>query len=153
MPNWIGVPLFLLGAGLIYSGLSQRARVLAVRRKAAAVGEIETPASSNHSLAGFGYILRALVIIGLGYFALKATLVYALLGDNRLFSLFDLAGLLFLVAGYGTWLFLTTTYREAVGSRAAVVPPLLAAVDQASGEDLMIHPAVRSESKQDALVS
>ena len=113
MRNWTGAITAVLGAWLFYSALAHRRRVLAARRRDAIFGELGGSRPFDRPLATFGAILRPIIIFGLGYFALKVTLVYFLLGAGRFLSLFDLVGVIFLLAAYGTWLVLQTSYREA----------------------------------------
>jgi hypothetical protein len=149
MRNWTGAALFAIGAWLIFSALAQRGRVLTTRRKSEAQEVIPT----NSSLIALGDIFRPLVIIGLIYFAVKVTLAYVLLDGNRIFSLFDLSGLLFLLAAYAIWLIVKTKYREAIGPGAVSVPPLAAPV-AVSVDDTMASPTpTRSEVRERELVS
>lgn len=83
MHNWIGAMTAVLGAWLIYSGLAHRRRVLAARRPAAIFGEPDAAPPHDRSLAIFGDIMRPMIICALGYFALKASLAYVLLGGSR----------------------------------------------------------------------
>jgi hypothetical protein len=77
-----------------------------------------TPAMS--SLAAFGAILQPLILCALGYFAVKVTMTYLLLGGGRYFSLYDLGGLLFLLAAYA-WLVLQTRHRKQEDAHIAAV--------------------------------
>ncbi len=76
---------------------------------------------ATSSLAVFGAILRPLILCALGYFAVKVTMAYLLLDGGRYFSLFDLGGLLFLLAAYAAWLELQTRYRKEEHAHIAAV--------------------------------
>jgi hypothetical protein len=111
--NWIGAVTTALGGWLVFSGLAHRHRILIVRRRMAIFAEAGASPPSDRPLATFGAIARPIIIGGLGYFAVKLTVAYALFGGNRLLSPFDFAGTVFLLAAYATWLTLKTSYREA----------------------------------------
>jgi hypothetical protein len=112
MRNWTGAALFAIGAWLVYSALAHRRRIVADLRH----GGPRQAITANSSLTALGDIFRPLVIIGVVYFAIKVTLAYILLDGDRIFSLFDLSGLLCLLAAYAVWLTVKTKYREAVVS-------------------------------------
>jgi hypothetical protein len=112
MRNWTGAGLLVIAAWLLSSGLAHRRRVLVARRRSAIFDEPGASRPLDGQLATFGAIVRPIIILGLGYFALKVTVVYVLLDGSRFFSLFDLAGLLIFLAAYAAWLFLKTSYRE-----------------------------------------
>lgn len=122
MKGWTGLVLFLVGAGLAYAGLAQRGRVLAGRRSAAVLGGPEVAGPPiNPQLAMMGEIFPPMICTVLVLVGVKMTLVYAMVGENRMFNLVDLAGFLCLLAGYGTWLVCTTRFRELKGGAAKPV--------------------------------
>jgi hypothetical protein len=111
---WLGLTLFIIGAWLSWRGLAQRRRVLAWRHEHLAANQPEdnpTP-HSNPQLAMLGDIFRPIIIFALVFVGAKTTLAYYLLGGAGMFSLFDLAGFLFLLTGYGIWIIMKTKYRE-----------------------------------------
>lgn len=118
MAYWTGALLFAVGGWLILAGLAHRRRVLALR---AAPGAGDADADPR-SLAVFGEIMRPIILFALAYLGVKTTLAFWWLDAGRYLSLFDLAGFLFLLAGYGAWMVMKTTYR-------VLQPP--AAVDSA----------------------
>jgi hypothetical protein len=118
MRNCTGAVLFLVGAWLLYSGLLHRARVV---RHSAPLDLVQESTPAISSLAAFGAILRPLILCALGYFAVKITMAYLLLDGGRYFSLFDLGGLLFLLAAYAAWLVLQTRYRPQEDAHVAAV--------------------------------
>lgn len=119
MRYWTGVLFFAIGAWLLYAAFTQRRRVLAARREAAVRAAADPAGTLHPSLAMLGHIFPPLVIAGLVYVGIKTTLVYVVLQGQRVFSLFDLAGFLFVLAAYGTWLLLKSRYSE---SGRPVVP-------------------------------
>ncbi len=112
MRNLLGFPLLAFGIWFIYSALAQRRRVLARRAQVAALGESDAAAPLHPSLATLGDVMPPLVILGLGFVAAKASLAYFVMDLSHVLSLFDLAGFLILLTGYGTWFVFKTTYRE-----------------------------------------
>lgn len=126
MRNATGLVLFVLGAWLAYSAFARRARVIAARRSGAVPAESE--ASGNPRLSMLGEIMRPIILFALAYLALKTIFAYVVLEADRWLSLFDLAGFLFLLAAYGSWVVVRTRYRAV--SSGAPVPPTAEAVEQ-----------------------
>jgi hypothetical protein len=122
MKYWPGLVMIAIAAWLVYSAMAQRARVLALRREAAARGGEGLSDSLNPGLAILGDIVPPLILTGLAIIGIKMTIAYAVLDAGRIFSLVDLGGFLLLLAGYGTWLVLKTRYREVGLSMAAERP-------------------------------
>lgn len=103
MRNLLGAVLMLATAIFLVRARALRRGVLAsvgaaelARRRTAALAD-------PRSLSAFGEIARPLVLIGLGWLALKAALAYVMLDGERVLSRFDLAGFLALLAAYGVW--------------------------------------------------
>ncbi|MFZ5558067.1 MAG: hypothetical protein ACOZDY_15335 [Pseudomonadota bacterium] len=119
MAYWTGLVLFAIGGWLAWAGLAHRRRALALRGPAAA----GAPAAraDPRSLAAFGEIMRPVILFALAYLGVKTALAFWWLDAGRYLSLFDLAGFLFLLAGYGTWMVLKTKY-PALPPAAAPVP-------------------------------
>ena len=136
MRGWTGLVLFAIGAWLAYSGLAQRGRVLAARREAVARGETAEATPLSPSLAMMGEIFPPIIITVLVLVGVKMSLVYLMVGAaNRLFSLFDLAGFLFLLASYGTWIVCTTKFRELKGIEAPATAARQAGVVSLHGNE------------------
>ena len=121
MKGWTGLALFAIGGWLAYSGLAQRGRVTAARRDAASRG-LPPPegAPLSPQLAMMGEIFPPMICTVLVLVGVKMGLMYAMVGANRMFNLVDLAGFLFLLTGYGTWIVCTTKYRELKETAAPV---------------------------------
>ncbi len=100
MRHLIGLVLCCYGLWLLYSALRHR------RTHALA------PASGH--LAILADIMPPLIIMGIGIAALEVVLAYAVVGQSHLFSLFDLIGVLFVLASYGAWILVKTRYRGAL---------------------------------------
>lgn len=123
--NWIGAVLTLIGIWLLYSAMAHYRRVLTACRSCTGLTEIGALPKAESPMFVFGEIMRPIILFGLGIFALKATVAYFLLGAGRILSLFDLAGVLFVIAAYGTWLSINTKFRmpDTVTARRGSVDP------------------------------
>lgn len=124
MRNVTGLALSVFGAWLAYSAFAHRARVIAARRSGAAPAEGEAP--GNPQLSMLGEIMRPIILFALAYLGLKTIFVYVVLEADRWLSLFDLAGFLFLLAAYASWVVVRTKYRTVPGGvpvDAAADPP------------------------------
>lgn len=110
MRNWIGLALFLAGSLLIWAGWLRKQRVLAARAALAARGIFPAPPALT-SMATYGEILRPMILWFMAYVGLKTAFLFWVMEGTRWFSWLDLGGLLFLFAGYGTWMSFRVTYR------------------------------------------
>lgn len=72
------------------------------REAAAAAGRGEAPPPLHPSLAGMAELGPPLIIVGLVAAAIEVVLAFLATGGG-VFSAFDLAGFLALLAGYGVW--------------------------------------------------
>lgn len=108
--------LFAFGAWLLWSAHQRRQRVPA--RRILTPAEITASASGHPSLAVLGDVMPSIMVGFLVYGGLKATLLFFAVGAGRWLSLFDLAGLLFLLASYGIWLVIMTRHRVAPAAGA-----------------------------------
>ncbi len=115
MRYWIGGTLFVAAAWLVFAALAHRRRVLAA-------GWREVEQVSAGSLWVFGEIMRPIVLFALAYLAVKSVLVYWMLEAERYLSLFDVAGFLAVLAGYGTWFVMKTKYSLSALARVVPVP-------------------------------
>jgi hypothetical protein len=116
MRYWIGGTLFVAAVWLVIAALAHR-------RRALAAGWREIEPVSPGSLLVFGEIMRPIVLFALAYLAVKSVLVYWMLEAERYLSLFDVAGFLAALAGYGTWFVMKTKYSLSALARAVPVPP------------------------------
>ena len=106
--NWVGLLSFCAGAWLIGAALLRRRRVVAAARNRQGAAT----SSLHPSLARIRRAFRPIVLAVLAYVGIKATLAYFTFDAGRFFSVFDLAGFLFLLAAYGTWIVLRMKYRD-----------------------------------------
>ncbi|MGE0857596.1 MAG: hypothetical protein AB7I01_02695 [Gammaproteobacteria bacterium] len=102
MRHLIGLVLCSYGLWLLYGALRHR--------------RSHALAPATGTLAILGDIMPPLVIMGIGIAALEVVLAYAMVGDSALFSLFDLVGVLFVLASYGAWILVKTRYRGELGA-------------------------------------
>ena len=85
--------MFALGAWLVANAVIRRRR------------QRVTPVRAE--LAGFGAMMRSVIIGALVLVGIKVSLMFLAFGGDGLFSGFNLAGLEFLLASYGLWVFVT----------------------------------------------
>jgi hypothetical protein len=121
MRYWTGLVLFAAGAWLLYGALAHRRSVIALRQAAAARGADAALVPPNPSLEMFGDIFRPIILFALVYLGVKTTLAYYWLDAGRYLSLFDLAGFLGLLTGYGNWVVTKTRYRASPLALAGAV--------------------------------
>lgn len=121
MRNWSGLVLFSLGVWFLYAGRSRRLRVLTKQRPNVVR---ETTVTARHFPAPLGTMaaLRPIIVAVLAFAGLKSILAYVWFDAGRFFSSFDLAGFIFFLAAYGTWITLVTLYRAS----ASTVPDMKA---------------------------
>ncbi|RAI57673.1 hypothetical protein [Roseicella frigidaeris] len=100
---WAGAGFCLAGAWLLRSAWARRARA----RAAMARGLAAPPLAP--SLAMMGEMMPPIIRLGLILAGLQGLLAYGMTGG--VFSLFDLAGFLFLLLAYDLWLRCRTRYR------------------------------------------
>jgi hypothetical protein len=118
----VGLVCFAGGAWLFWSAFARRARVLAAGQGAAPKLHPSLQAMSD---AMPPIIVLALIIVGA-----KMSLAFLVTDAGQYLSLFDLAGFLILLAGYGTSVVYRTRYREAPrgGPAPAEAPVTIRAV-------------------------
>jgi hypothetical protein len=108
----VGLVFFAAGAWLMWSALARRKRAIAA-------GPDAQP-EIRQSLQIIGEALPPIIVIALVIIGAKMSLAFFLTDAGRYLSLFDLAGFLFLLAGYGTSVVLRTRYHEPVVVRVEV---------------------------------
>lgn len=147
MRHVAGVILFVAGVTLIWLALARRNRIRTEAREREAAGLADSRAGLHPSLAVIGEVAPPLMLGGLLIVALKLVLAYAMTGAERWFSLFDLAGLLFLLGAWSVWLVLKTGYRS-FPPPAATVATVSAAPDRAPepGPPEACHGAAKSRA-------
>lgn len=112
MRHLIGLVLFAAGIALIWAAVTRRNVIIAETRRLEAAGLPDPRAALHSSLAVLGDVVPPLMIGALAIMALKLVLAYVMTGADRWFSLVDLAGFLFLIGAWSTWLVLKTRYRS-----------------------------------------
>lgn len=110
MTNIIGLALFAVAGVLIYTAIAHRRKVLAILGDTKIEAEDDDAIDVN-SLAIMGKIMPPIIIGILALLGLKSVFMYFIVDAGRMFSLFDLAGFLALLAAYGLWIVFKTKYR------------------------------------------
>jgi hypothetical protein len=105
MRNIIGLLFFAAGAWMLLTALARRKRVIAAGPDAAP--------PLNPSLQAMADAMPPIILVALAIVGAKVALAVLLTDAGQYFSLLDLAGFLFLLAGYGASLVIRTRYREA----------------------------------------
>ncbi|WP_291297245.1 hypothetical protein [Elioraea sp.] len=105
MRNIIGLVFIAAGAWMLFSALARRRRVIAAGPDAAP--------PLNPSLQAMADAMPPIILLVLGIVGAKVALAMVMTEAGQYFSLLDLAGFLFLLAGYGTSVVIRTRYREA----------------------------------------
>jgi len=100
----VGVLCFAGGAWLLWSAYARRRRVTAA-------GPLSAPAL-HPSLQVLGDAMPPIIVLALIIVGATMALAFAVTDAGQYLSLFDLAGLLFLLAGYGTSVVFRSRYRE-----------------------------------------
>ncbi|MCS6932140.1 MAG: hypothetical protein NZM27_08025 [Acetobacteraceae bacterium] len=109
--NIAGAVMGAAGLALIWQAWTRRRLVIAEARRRAETGEPESGPPLHHSLRMLGAIGPGIVQIGLFIAGGQVVLAYLVTGGSGVFTLFDLAGFLFLLAAYGWWIAIRTRYR------------------------------------------
>lgn len=104
--DWTGLVLALCGAGLLWSALARRSRMLA------AAGRGETAPPLHPSLAMMAEIGPSIVIFMLVVAGGQVALAFWMTDGGGIFSMLDLAGFVFLLVAYGTWVVLKSRYPD-----------------------------------------
>lgn len=117
----VGLLCFAGGAWLLGSALARK-------RRSIAAGPLSAP-PLHPSLQMLGDVMPPLVVLGLVIIGGKMTLAFFVADAGRYLSLLDLAGFLFLLAGYGVSVVYRTRYRLG----PAVVAAPVAARPEAPG--------------------
>lgn len=109
MTYWIGLLTIAVGGWLLISARIHRARQ--------ALG---SGAETTHpSLAFVGSVFPPFIIAGLAFTGLKTVAAFVILDGGEVFSLFDLAGFLFLLAAFAYWLVIRTGAWRSMPSKPA----------------------------------
>jgi xanthine/uracil/vitamin C permease (AzgA family) len=116
MKYWPGLVMLAIGAWLLYSALRKRTRVISHRRQAVADGRTTT-IRTHPGLLAIAAIMQPLVLFALLIFGAMTVAIFVTTDLARDYTVVDLTGFLGLLAGYGTWFMINTTYRDIPVSR------------------------------------
>lgn len=109
--NIAGAVMGAAGLALIWQAWTRRRLVIAEARRRAETGEPESGPPLHPSLRMLGAIGPGIVQLGLFIAGGQVVLAFLVTGGSGVFTLFDLAGFLFLLAAYGWWISVRTRYR------------------------------------------
>ncbi len=111
LQHWAGAAMAAAGAWLIWLAVLRRRRGM----EAAARGEAPPPL--HPSLVLMADMGPPVIIFGLVVAGGQAVLAFLVTGGGGVFSVFDLAGFLFLLFGYGVWGKMKVAYRVGAPQR------------------------------------
>lgn len=103
--HWAGAAMGVAGAWLIWLAVLRR------RRATEAAARGEGPPPLHPSLVVMADMGPPIVLFGLVVAGVQAVLAFLITDGGGIFSLFDLAGFLFLLFGYGVWLKIKVAHR------------------------------------------
>jgi hypothetical protein len=103
--------MFAVGAWMLWSALEKRRRVITHRRHAAAEGRTTT-VKTHPGLLAIAAIMQPIVMFALLVSGAMIVGVFFATDLARDYTVVDLCGFLALLAGYGTWFMINTTYRD-----------------------------------------
>ena len=109
--KWGGLVLFAIGGWLLVTALQRRRRALTVWQAAQAKGQ-PVEVHIGPKFLAVGIVIRLLAYSMLMAVAGGAIMFYQAAGDASLAADVNLAGLLFLLLGYGVWVSVRTRYRD-----------------------------------------
>lgn len=103
--HWAGAAMAIAGGWLIWLAVLRR------RNAMAAVSRGEGPPPLHPSLILMADMGPPIIIFGLVVAGGQAALAFLMTDGGGIFSLFDLAGFLFLLFGYGVWMKVKVAHR------------------------------------------
>jgi len=109
--NIAGAVMGAAGLALIWQAWTRRRLVIADAERRRAAGEPESGPPLHQSLRMLSAVGPGIVQLGLFIAGGQVALAYMVTGGSGVFTLFDLAGFLFLLAAYGWWISVRTRYR------------------------------------------
>ena len=109
--NIAGAVMGAAGLALIWQAWTRRRLVIADAERRRATGEPESGPPLHHSLRMLGAIGPGIVQLGLFIAGGQVVLAFFVTGGSGVFTLFDLAGFVFLLVAYGWWISVRTRYR------------------------------------------
>jgi hypothetical protein len=114
----VGLVFAALGAWFAFEGVrhKRRSEEELARQRAQRPGEQDP--QLHPSLSMLADFAPSLTIFSLGAFALLITVAFFAVGALRWLSLFDLAGMYAMAAGYGYWMYMKTRHRSVETLRA-----------------------------------
>ncbi len=140
MAYWTGLVLAAIAAAFLVAGWRRRQAVRAERIALGYAADDDTPQRRDpySSVAILGDAVPPIIIAALAFVGVKSVFFYAALGGG-IFTIFDLAGFLALLGGYGAWMWWHSRYRFAElaedGRQAQATDNRSAATSASQGPD------------------
>jgi hypothetical protein len=105
-----GALLFACAGVLLWQATRHRRRVLALASPQELAEATRSASATPNSMRAFTAIARGAVLVAIAWIGVKATLAYFWMDGARFASLFDLAGLLAMLAAWGWNVTVRTRY-------------------------------------------
>ena len=132
MRYWAGAILFAFGVWLIVASFAWRSKVRKDWHSKGILSAITGGAEPElTSLAVFGEITRPIILGVIAILAVLISFIYFMIDGGENFAYLDLAGLLFLLAGFGTWVAEKTRYSLVRYKDPAQAPSAVLVADDA----------------------
>lgn len=109
--NVAGAVMGAAGLALIWQAWTRRRMVIADAERRRQTGEPEAGPPLHQSLRMLGAVGPGIVQLGLFVAGGQVALAFFVTGGSGVFTLFDLAGFVFLLVAYGWWISVRTRYR------------------------------------------
>lgn len=106
MKYYLGAVCIVLGCWLIYKALSHRQSVIRIRARAAAEQQIP------QHLQAMRLGLAPIYVLSILFSGLILTAVWFVVDQNRVLSILDIAGFLFVLSAYAFWMALRIQYSR-----------------------------------------
>lgn len=113
-----GAILFLLGGLFFMSGFTHRRKSLAEEARRKHENPDAKPVEMHPSLSMLVDFAPFLTVVSLLILTAMITVTFFAVNALRWFSLFDLAGVYAMIAGYGYWMSMKTKHRSVETQRA-----------------------------------
>lgn len=113
-----GVVFFLMGAVFAWVGFNHKRKSMREEARIRAENPDARPTEMHPSLSILVDFAPSLTIFSLGLLVLTVTVAFFAVNALQWFSLFDLAGMYAMVAGYSYWMYMKTRHRSVETLRA-----------------------------------
>ena len=118
MAYLVGLAFIAIGALFVWAGFTHKKRSQAEEARLIAQSRDGKIGALHPSLSMLADFAPSLTVFSLGAFALMLTAAFFAVNALKWLSLFDLAGMYAMVAGYGYWMYMKTRHRSVETLRA-----------------------------------